>query len=59
MLLGIAPAAIAQVRNAAFGAVQIITLVSNLSLYEVDKLVSTHLAAEGSHHVCRFKLFST
>lgn len=57
--MGIVPAAIAQVRNAAFDAVQIIMLVSNLCLYEVHKLVPTHLAAKGSQHVCRFVLFST
>lgn len=39
VLSGIATAAIVQLRNTAFGAVQIIMLLSNLCLYEVHKSV--------------------
>lgn len=48
-----------RVRSAALSAVQIITFVTSLCLYEIHKLVCTCLTAEGSLQVCRFLLFST
>lgn len=59
VLSGIATAAIAQLRNAAFGAVQIIMLSQTCACMRFTSQCSNHLSAKGSHHVCRFVLFST